>query len=170
MATPDGNYTNLSASIPGTASLTVGVPSRLYYTPTAEMPLAGVRLGVKDIYDIEGVKTSCGNRAYYGLYSPRNATALAVQKLIDAGAVIVGKQKRVSSRMAKRRRQIGLIIILRSIPVVMDIRILHPLLLEREPVSAPMTGLISPLGLIPGEASEVLRKYKGFLETAIHTG
>jgi hypothetical protein len=94
MATPDGNYTYLSASIPGTASLTVGVPSLLYYTPTTEMPLAEVRLGVKDIYDIEGVKTSCGNRAYYGLYPTRNATALAAQKLIDAWPVIVGNQKK----------------------------------------------------------------------------
>lgn len=57
------------------------------------MPLAGVRLGVKDVYDIEGVKASCGNRAYHGLYPPRDATVLAVQKLIDAGAVIVGKRK-----------------------------------------------------------------------------
>lgn len=52
-----------------------------------------VRLGVKDIYDIAGARTSCGNRAYYALYPERNATAVAVQKLIDAGAVIIGKMK-----------------------------------------------------------------------------
>lgn len=52
-----------------------------------------VRLGVKDIYDIAGVRTSCGSRAYYNLYPERNVTAPAVQRLIDAGAIIVGKMK-----------------------------------------------------------------------------
>lgn len=92
---PAGNdsYAPLPASIAGIDSPTVGVPSRLYYTKTADKPLAGVRLGVKDIYDVAGVKTSDGNRAYYGLYPPRTINALAIQKLIDAGAIIVGKMK-----------------------------------------------------------------------------
>jgi hypothetical protein len=90
---PDGSFTTLSAAMAGTASLTVGVPSRLYYTATEDKPLAGVRIGVKDIYDLAGVKTSCGNRAFYNLYPPRETTAPSVQRLIDAGAIIVGKQK-----------------------------------------------------------------------------
>ena len=89
----DGTYAALPAAIPGIASPAVGVPSRLYYKSTPEKPLAGVRLGVKDIYDIAGVKTSNGNRAWYAFYSPANATAVSVQRLIDAGAVIVGKMK-----------------------------------------------------------------------------
>ncbi|KAL4862608.1 hypothetical protein BDV12DRAFT_207102 [Aspergillus spectabilis] len=93
IAVGDGSYDVLSASVQGYHSLTIGVPSRLYYTKTAEKPLAGVRLGVKDLYDIKGVKTGCGNRAYYDLYPPANATGPAIQSLIDAGAVIVGKMK-----------------------------------------------------------------------------
>jgi hypothetical protein len=89
----DGTFSILSASIPGVQSTTVGVPSRLYYTKTAEKPLAGVRLGVKDIYDVAGIKTSNGNRAYYELYPPANVTGPAVQSLLDAGIVIVGKMK-----------------------------------------------------------------------------
>ena len=89
----NSSYAPLPASIAGIDSPTVGVPSRLYYTKTTDEPLAGVRLGVKDIYDVAGVKTSDGNRAYYGLYPPRTANALAVQKLIDAGAIIIGKMK-----------------------------------------------------------------------------
>ncbi|APA08076.1 hypothetical protein SS1G_00271 [Sclerotinia sclerotiorum 1980 UF-70] len=89
----DGTFSILSASIPGVQSSTIGVPSRLYYTKTAEKPLAGVRLGVKDIYDVAGIKTSNGNRAYYELYPPANVTGPAVQSLIDAGAIIVGKMK-----------------------------------------------------------------------------
>ena len=91
--TPAGGFAFLSAQTVGSASLTIGVPSRLYYTATAEKPLAGVRVGIKNIYDLEGVQTSDGNRAYYNLYPPRSASAIAVQKLIDAGAVIVGHQK-----------------------------------------------------------------------------
>jgi len=52
-----------------------------------------VRLGVKDIFNLAGTKRGCGNRAYYDLYPARNTTALVVQKLIDAGAIIVGKMK-----------------------------------------------------------------------------
>ena len=91
--TPTGGFAVLSAQIAGSDSLTIGVPSRLYYTATTEQPLAGVRVGIKDIYDLQGVRTSNGNRAYYNLYPPRNANAVAVQKLIDAGAVVVGHQK-----------------------------------------------------------------------------
>ncbi|KAI9646388.1 hypothetical protein NHQ30_004380 [Ciborinia camelliae] len=89
----DGTFSILSASIPGVQSSTIGVPSRLYYTKTAKQPLAGVRIGVKDIYDVAGIKTGNGNRAYYYLYPPANVTGPAVQSLIDAGAVIVGKMK-----------------------------------------------------------------------------
>ena len=67
------------------------MPSKLYYTKTTESPLAGYRIGIKDIYDIAGVKTSNGNRAWYHLYPAANVTAPAVQKLIDAGAIVVGK-------------------------------------------------------------------------------
>ncbi|KAH8787332.1 putative Glutamyl-tRNA amidotransferase subunit A [Hyaloscypha finlandica] len=89
----DGSYSILSAAIPGAQNLTIGVPSKLYYTKTAGKPLAGIRVGIKDIYDIAGIKTSCGNRAYYNLYPPRTVTGTAVQRLIDAGAIIIGKMK-----------------------------------------------------------------------------
>lgn len=46
MSNADGTYGVLSANVPGQA-LAVAVPSRLYYTKTADKPLAGVRLGIK---------------------------------------------------------------------------------------------------------------------------
>ncbi|KAF2812363.1 glutamyl-tRNA amidotransferase [Mytilinidion resinicola] len=88
----EGVFSVLPAGIVG-QSPAVAVPSRLYFTKTVDKPLAGVRLGIKDIYDIAGLKTSNGNRAWYGLYPPANKTAVAVQKLIDAGAIVVGKMK-----------------------------------------------------------------------------
>jgi Asp-tRNA(Asn)/Glu-tRNA(Gln) amidotransferase A subunit family amidase len=69
------------------------VPSRLYYTKTSKKPLAGLRVGVKDIYHLAGVKGSNGNRAWYNLYPENNVTGPAIQRLIDAGAQIVGLQK-----------------------------------------------------------------------------
>lgn len=89
---PDGSHAVLPANVPG-QSLAVAVPSRLSFSKTPEKPLAGVRLGVKDIFDIAGLKTSNGNRAWYQLYPEADQTAGAVQKLVDAGAVIVGKMK-----------------------------------------------------------------------------
>jgi hypothetical protein len=88
----EGSFSILPANIAGMA-LAVAVPSRLYYTKTADKPLAGVRLGIKDIFDIAGVRTSNGNRAWYHLYPPAKENALVVQRLVDAGAVIVGKMK-----------------------------------------------------------------------------
>ncbi|SCV58335.1 related to D-mandelate dehydrogenase [Fusarium fujikuroi] len=90
---PHGTFQTLSAHAPGSSSLTIGVPSRLYFTRTKAKPLAGVRVGVKDLYDLKGVKSSRGNRAWYNLYPAANKTAPAIQNLIDAGAVIVGTQK-----------------------------------------------------------------------------
>jgi hypothetical protein len=91
--TVEGTYAALPATVPGIVSPGVAVPSRLYYAKTPDKPLAGVRTGIKDIYDIAGVRTSNGNRAFYDLYPPRNATALVVQRLVNAGAILVGKMK-----------------------------------------------------------------------------
>ncbi|KAH7309059.1 glutamyl-tRNA amidotransferase [Stachybotrys elegans] len=90
---PDATFQPLSAHIPASDAQTIGVPSRLYFTRTPEKPLAGVRVGVKEIYDLAGLKKSNGNRAWWRLYPPAEATAPAIQNLIDAGAVIVGYQK-----------------------------------------------------------------------------
>lgn len=75
-------------------STSIAVPSRLYYPPpSAEKPFNGVRLGVKDIYNLTGLKTSEGNRAWYHLYPPATDTAVAVQRLVDLGAIVVGKTR-----------------------------------------------------------------------------
>ncbi|KAL0934663.1 glutamyl-tRNA amidotransferase [Colletotrichum truncatum] len=88
----DGSHSVLPASLPG-QSLAVAVPSRLYYTRTIGKPLAGVRIGVKDIFDVHGLRTSNGNRAWYHLYPPANQTAPSIQNLLNAGAVLIGKMK-----------------------------------------------------------------------------
>jgi amidase len=56
-----------------------------------EGPLAGLTLGVKDLYDIEGHVTGCGSPDWLRSHGPATATAPAVQALLDAGAHMVGK-------------------------------------------------------------------------------
>lgn len=53
--------------------------------------LAGLRLAVKDIYDVAGYRTGCGNPARFEQGLPAAATAPTVQALLDAGARFVGK-------------------------------------------------------------------------------
>ncbi|KXH61972.1 hypothetical protein CSAL01_00978 [Colletotrichum salicis] len=86
-----GAFTTLPAVTENVMAKSIAVPSRLYYTETEEQPLAGLRFGVKDIFHVKGVGTSGGNRAYFYLYGRQNNTGPAVQRLIDLGAVLVGK-------------------------------------------------------------------------------
>jgi hypothetical protein len=55
--------------------------------------LSGYRVAIKDLYDIKGIKTSGGSRDYFKLYPEATENAYSVQKLIDLGAIIVGKVK-----------------------------------------------------------------------------
>lgn len=53
------------------------------------LPLAGVPLAVKDNMCLEGTRTTCGSKILEHWIAPYTATA--VQRMIDAGAVPVGK-------------------------------------------------------------------------------
>jgi amidase len=54
-------------------------------------PLAGLRLAVKDIFDVAGYRTGCGNPQKHENAVPAERTAPAVQAILDAGAEFVGK-------------------------------------------------------------------------------
>lgn len=63
-------------------------------TPVANAasgPLAGLTLAVKDIYDIAGHRTGGGNPHRLAEARPAEATAPAVQALLDAGARFAGR-------------------------------------------------------------------------------
>ncbi|GHF31367.1 aspartyl-tRNA(Asn)/glutamyl-tRNA(Gln) amidotransferase subunit A [Deinococcus metalli] len=53
------------------------------------LPLAGLPIVVKDNINVTGTRTTCGSRILDRYVSPYTATA--AQRLLDAGAVIVGK-------------------------------------------------------------------------------
>lgn len=54
-------------------------------------PLAGFSFGVKDVYDIVGHRTGNGNPVWLETHPPAERTASSVQRLLDAGARMVGK-------------------------------------------------------------------------------
>lgn len=57
----------------------------------ADGPLAGLTFAAKDIFDIAGFVTGCGNPDWARTHGLAVTTAPAVQKLLDAGATLVGK-------------------------------------------------------------------------------
>ncbi|KAE8423103.1 amidase signature domain-containing protein [Aspergillus pseudocaelatus] len=70
----------------------VPVPSRIHSWEDPR-PLAGKRVAIKDIFDVKGLQTSAGSQAWIQITPIANRTAPAIQRLVDLGAVLVGKQK-----------------------------------------------------------------------------
>ncbi|KAK4893255.1 hypothetical protein LTR27_008377 [Elasticomyces elasticus] len=85
-------YAPVELFIPSYQDAWIPVPSRLYSLGDSR-PLAGIRVALKDIYDLEGVQTGGGSRSYAEVYPVANATAVSMQKMLDLGVVIVGKTK-----------------------------------------------------------------------------
>jgi amidase len=54
-------------------------------------PLAGLTAAVKDMYDIAGYTAGCGNPTWLETHAPAERTAGAVQRILDAGATVIGK-------------------------------------------------------------------------------
>lgn len=54
-------------------------------------PLAGLNAAVKDMYDIAGERAGGGNPCWLKDAMPAARTAPAVQKILDAGATVIGK-------------------------------------------------------------------------------
>ena len=57
--------------------------------PREKMPLWGVPIGVKDLFAIEGTRTTCASKVLENYVAPYTATAIA--RLEAAGAIVVGK-------------------------------------------------------------------------------
>jgi amidase len=54
-------------------------------------PLAGLTMAVKDVYDIARHRTGNGNPTWFETHAAAEQTASSVQRLLDAGARMVGK-------------------------------------------------------------------------------
>jgi len=63
-----------------------------------------MRIAIKDNIDLKGVRTSAGSRTYQALYPEKERSAACVEKLLEAGAVIVGKTKTVQFASGENAR------------------------------------------------------------------
>ena len=67
-----------------------GADRRLQERPPEQLPLLlGIPIAVKDVLCMEGAPTTCGSKILEGFEPPYTATS--VRRLMDAGAVILGK-------------------------------------------------------------------------------
>ena len=62
-----------------------------YLAGTTGGPLGGLTFAAKDIFDIAGHVTGCGNPHWKATHGPAESNAWVVQRLVDAGATMVGK-------------------------------------------------------------------------------
>ena len=65
--------------------------SDAYLAGAADGPLAGLTFAAKDIFDVAGHVTGCGNPHWKATHEPAESSAWVVQTLVDAGATMVGK-------------------------------------------------------------------------------
>ena len=65
--------------------------SDAYLPGAAGGPLSGLTFAAKDIFDVAGFVTGGGNPDWLATHSPAERTAWVVQRLVDAGAAMVGK-------------------------------------------------------------------------------
>lgn len=54
-------------------------------------PLAGLTAAIKDMYDVPGLTAGCGNPIWLETHRPADKMAGCVQRLLDAGATVIGK-------------------------------------------------------------------------------
>jgi amidase len=64
---------------------------RIEVEPTVPGALDGLNFAVKDLIDLGGHKTGCGNPSWRETHPPASANAVCVEQLLDAGARCVGK-------------------------------------------------------------------------------
>lgn len=88
----DGSYTPLELTYPAFRYPAIPVPSRLY-SWNDPRPFAGFRVGVKDLYDMQGLVTTGGSQAWAFINEPATSNAPSIQRIVDLGGVLVGKQK-----------------------------------------------------------------------------
>ena len=69
--------------------------SRAHVAGAASGPLAGLRLAIKDLYDLAGFPTTYGNPDWARTHPAPTSTATVVTMLLEAGASVVGKTKTV---------------------------------------------------------------------------
>src|SRR3546814_619857 len=88
----DNPFAALDAGRPAWDALGAFVPApQPRIAGKASGPLAGLTFAAKDIFDVAGFVTGCGNPDWAGSHAPATRHAPAVEALLAAGAELVGK-------------------------------------------------------------------------------
>jgi len=99
---PDGEpaHEDFGAFVPG---------SRLRLDGAAAGALAGLTFAAKDLFDVAGHVTGCGNPDWAASHAPAARSSVAVEKLLAAGASLVGKTitDEISLGLLGRNRHFG---------------------------------------------------------------
>ena len=99
---PDGELTraDFGAFVPG---------PRLEIKGAAEGPLAGVTFAAKDLFDVAGFVSGCGSPDWAASHAPAARSAVVVERLLAAGASLVGKTvtDEISLGLLGRNRHFG---------------------------------------------------------------
>src|ERR1700686_1962578 len=66
---------------------------RFVIEPAADGPLRGTSFAVKDLFDVAGHHTGCGNPTWRATHAAATANAAVVQTLLQAGARLIGKTR-----------------------------------------------------------------------------
>ena len=83
---------SLLPSLPSAEQAFIAYPTPPGGNPhAAEGPLAGLRFAMKDIYDVAGYPTGCGNPHMLALSGVKTASAPVMDSLLAAGAAFAGK-------------------------------------------------------------------------------
>ena len=67
-----------------------GFIERLERAPTGSGPLDGLSFGLKDLYDVAGRVTGCGNPDWRRTHAPAPSDCSVLARLLDAGARLTG--------------------------------------------------------------------------------
>ncbi len=88
------------ARIPVLARLQSALPSetdafvsRFVVEPTHAGPLSGTTFAVKDLFDVAGRPTGCGNPSWLATHPPATRHAAVIERLLAAGARLTGKTR-----------------------------------------------------------------------------
>jgi amidase len=65
--------------------------SRVHLKGATAGPLAGLTFAAKDVFDVADYITGAGNPDWQSSHGPAPSTATAIQRLLDAGATLIGK-------------------------------------------------------------------------------
>jgi Asp-tRNA(Asn)/Glu-tRNA(Gln) amidotransferase A subunit family amidase len=86
------SYLNLQIGGKTYQTMSAAAPSRMPHLMEGGS-FAGLRIAVKDVFRVKGLKTSLCNKAYLEMSTPASSTAFLISRLLDGGSQLLGMTK-----------------------------------------------------------------------------